>query len=138
MEIATERARVKRGRQIEPGWLVSLMVRWSRRSLKVESGALGYPTRSAGFSEKTTGGYNHSNPTTFGIEDFTDLDEALQVLGACNQAQFVSMMMYYKPWIVAALRAEGWAFGDSTYFKRLHAAHAFVAKIMDDKKQKVE
>ena len=122
--------------QINPAWLVSLMVRWARRSLKSESGALGFPTKSPGFSEKTTGGYSHSNPVAFAAEDFKDLDQALKTLSVVNPAQFITMMMYYKPWIVEAKRTEGWAFGNSTYFKRLRDGHNFVARLMDDMKTK--
>jgi hypothetical protein len=55
-----------------------------------------------------------------------------------HQGQFVAMMMYYKPWVTQAMRDDGWPFNDSTYYKRLHAAHSFVSGSMDDMKQKVE
>lgn len=113
------------------------MTRWAIRQLRGESSALGYPAKAAGFSEKTTGGYNHSNPTAFGIEDFRDLDEALQLL--CNERkwQFAAMMMYYKPWIVVEMKAEGYPFGNSTYYQRLHSAHDYVAGIMDLRKNRI-
>lgn len=124
--------------QINPAWLVSLMSRWAIRQLAGESGALGYPRKACGFSEKTTGGYNHTNPCAFGVEDFRDLDNALADLMGQHQAQFVAMMMYYKPWVVQAMRGEGWPFNNSTYYKRLHAAHAFVADHMDSVNLRIE
>ena len=119
---------------INPPWLVSLMCRWSARQLTVQSGALGYPKKSAGFSEKITGGYDHSTPHDFSTEDYTALESALRSLQDAHKEQFTTMMMYYKPWVVTAMIGEGWPFGNSTYFKRLHAGHAYVAAMMDAEK----
>lgn len=116
---------------INPPWLVSLMCRWSARQLTVQSGALGYPKKAPGFTEKTTGGYNHTTPHDFSTEDYTQLDAALGSLQDAHKGQFVTMMMYYKPWCVQAMIDDGWPFGNSTYFKRLHAGHAYVASLMD-------
>lgn len=124
-----------------PGWLVSLMCRWSIRQLAGETGSLGYPKKACGFSEKTTGGYNHTEPMGFSIEDFKGLDAALNELRDTHQAQHIAMMMYYKPWVVVAMQLDGWPFGNSTYYKRLHSAHDFVAIKMRkvvDKAEKVE
>lgn len=121
-----------------PAWLVSLMCRWSIKQLRVESGALGYPQKACGFSEKTTGGYSHSDPTGYSAEDFQALNVALDALRIQHESQFATMMMYYKPWIVESMTANGWAFNNSTYYKRLHAAHDFVARLMDDMRVKVE
>lgn len=121
-----------------PAWLVSLMARWSIKQLRVESGALGYPQKACGFSEKTTGGYSHSDPVSFNADDFADLEIALDALRLKHESQCVALLMYYKPWCVAAMTAEGWPFNNSTYYKRLHAAHDFVATAMDDMRPKVE
>ena len=117
--------------QINPGWLVSLMTRWALRQLAGETSSLGYPGKSAGFSEKTTGGYNHSNPTAFGVEDFRDLEAVLNVMAHERQWQYITMMMYYKPWTVKAAIEQGFPFGNSTYYKRLHSAHEYVARELD-------
>lgn len=108
--------------QINPGWLVALMTRWASRRP-----AIGYPTKSTGFSERTSGGYDHSTPMDFCADDYTDLEAALNVLREIKPEQFAAMMMYYKPWVIKSLQAEGHAFGNSTYYQRLHAAHSFVA-----------
>ena len=118
----------------QPGWLVSLMSQWALRELRVQDRALGYPRKACGFSEKTTGGYNHSDPTAFQARDFTDLEQALEQLRDAHPAQMAAMQMYYKGWTVRALIAEGWPFGNSTYYDRLHRAHAFVAALMDRQK----
>jgi len=124
--------------QINPAWLVSLMCRWVARQLASGAGALGYPKKACGFSEKTTGGYNHSNPVAFTAEDFSDLERALDQLSKTRPEQFRTMMIYYRPWKVAEARADGFPFGNSTYYKRLHAAHDFVATTMDASRRKVE
>lgn len=96
-----------------------------------EAKALGYPKKACGFSEKTTGGYNHSDPTAFGVRDFSDLEIALKQLKESSQEQYLTMMMYYKPWTVQAMVANGFDFNNSTYYKRLHAGHKRVADCMD-------
>lgn len=101
-----------------------------------ESKALGYPKKACGFSEKTTGGYNHSDPTSFGVQDFSDLELALVRLKNEHFAQYIAMAQYYKPWIVKAMIKEGWPFNNSTYYKRLHSAHGNVASYMDESKAK--
>lgn len=121
--------------QIQPGWLVSLMCRWAMRQLAGEEGSLGYPKKACGFSERTTGGYSHTNPVAFSSEDFRELDAALIALRAHSMGKYMAISQYYKPWIVKATVADGWPFNNSTYFKRLHAAHSFVAAHMDASKQ---
>jgi hypothetical protein len=119
---------------LNPGWLVSLMCQWARRELAMQDRSLGYPRKAAGFSEKTTGGYNHSDPVAFQARDFTDLERALELLREEHPEQMAAMVMYYKPWAIRALREEGWPFGNSTYYDRLHRAHAWVAMRMDREK----
>ena len=115
-----------------PAWLVSLMCRWAIKQLRVESGALGYPQKAAGFSEKTTGGYSHSDPTGYSAEDFQALNVALDALQMHSKEKFIAILQYYKPWIVEATIADGWPFNNSTYYKRLHAAHAYIASHMEE------
>ena len=119
----------------QPGWLVGLMSQWALRELAVQDRTLGYPRKACGFSEKTTGGYNHSDPTAFQARDFTDLERALGQLRDAHPAQMAAMMMYYKAWTVRALIEEGWPFGNSTYYDRLHRAHAWVSAVMNEMKQ---
>jgi hypothetical protein len=124
--------------QLNPGWLVSLLNRWAIRSLSLERVAIGYPTKACGFSERTTGGYNHSNPVAFSAEDFRDLDTALEQLKLSHKEQFMATMMFYKPWVVESARHENWPFKNSTYYKRLHAAHSFLATQLDLMKNRVD
>ncbi len=113
--------------EIEPRWLVSMMCRWARYELTCQSRALGYPKKAAGFSEKTTGGHDHSDPTAFTAQDFRTLETALDDCREREVNLWAAMMMYYKPWAVASFEAEGFPFANSTYYDRLHRAHRLVA-----------
>lgn len=117
-----------------PGWLVSLMCQLVRRELAVKNHSLGYPKKAPGFSEKITAGWNHSAPVDFSGIDFADLEAALELLRDLHPERFAAMMMYYKPWSVRGLIEEGWPFNNSTYYARLHRAHAWVAAAMDRQK----
>lgn len=114
-----------------PGWLVSLMCQWVRHELSIQDRSLGYPKKSHIFSLRTTGGHDHSDPTAFHAKDYRELERALDLLRDDAPPQYAAMMMYYKPWCVNALRGEGWPFGNSTYYDRIHRAHAYVARAME-------
>lgn len=111
---------------INPRWLVSLMCQWARRELSSQDGGIGYPKKAAFL-------LIHSNtpakvdPTGDSAQDFRDLDSALEACRSERIELWVTMMMYYKPWAIAALAAEGYPFGNSTYFKRLHLAHTYIS-----------
>jgi hypothetical protein len=111
---------------IQPRWLVSLMCQWAVRQLAEQDGGLGYPKKVA-FLLIPSGNDSHTDPTAQSAKDFADLSAALEACRAERLELWVTMMMYYKPWMVAALSAEGYPFGNSTYFKRLHIAHAWIS-----------
>lgn len=120
---------------IQPRWLVSLMCQWALRERAVQDGGLGYPKKAAFL-------LIHSNtparvdPTGESAQDFRDLDAALEACRTDRIELWVTMMMYYKPWAVLALQAEGYPFGNSTYFKRLHIAHGWVSAHICKKDEK--
>lgn len=116
-----------------PGWLVNLLTRWAGQELRIESRSMGYPTRAPGFSEKITGGYDHSDPFDFHAQDFSALTEAVGELRDAHAGRCAALLMHYRPWCARALAGEGWPMGNSTYFSRLHAAHAWLASKMDEK-----
>ena len=121
-----------------PDWLVNLLNRWSKQELRLESNAMGYPSKCPGFSERTTGGYNHSDPFNFHAEDFRELVGCLEALKDEHLGQFTALMMCYKPWCIQALQGDGWPFQNSTYYDRLHRAHSYMAAAMDAKKAQRE
>lgn len=118
----------------EPSWVVSLMSRWVYRRMNM---AVGFPHKAPGFSEKTTGGYNHTEPHDFCGQDFSDLEHALDRLRNEQQELFCAIWMYYLPWSINGLQAEGWPFGNSTYYERLHRAHRAIALLMGEKTKQV-
>jgi hypothetical protein len=114
---------------IEPRWLVSLMCVWAVHERASDNRHSGYPNKVAWLS--IPGGNTSPDPTAFCAQDFTELETALEALRESHLGQFVAMMMYYKPWGIQACVAEGWPFGCSTYYARLHAAHGKVAASID-------
>lgn len=122
----------------KPDWLVNLLNRWAKQELRLESNAMGYPTKSPGFSQEKTSGHNHSEPFSFQCEDFSDLVQCLESLKDADLGQFCALMMHYKPWCIQALQGDGWPFQNSTYYARLHRAHAYMAAAMDAKKAQRE
>jgi hypothetical protein len=116
--------------EIEPRWLVSLMCVWATSERARDNGHSGYPNHVAWLTVRG-GGPSIPDPTSFCAQDFTELNEALEELRESHLGQLMAMVMYYKPWGVEACRAEGWPFGDSTYYARLHAGHAKVAATIE-------
>lgn len=116
--------------EIEPRWLVSLLNVWARKGLYRERDEVGWYNQSAFLTvgRATTG---HADPTSYCAQDFSELENALEDLRAANVRQLMALMMYYKPWGVQAAIAEGWPFQNTTYYDRLHAAHAYVAAHID-------
>lgn len=108
----------------QPRWLVSLMCQWARRELAGQDGGLGYPKKAAFL-------LIHSNtpakvdPTGESAQDFRELDEALELCRLNHLPLWAALMMYYKPWSIAGLRAEGFPFApNQIYFTNLHKAHS--------------
>ncbi len=111
--------------EYQPRWLVSLMCQWAVRQRALEDGGLGYPKKAA-FLLIPSGTDTHTDPTGQSAQDFADLDTALEACRTDRVELWAVMIMYYKPWAAAALQAEGYPFGNSTYFNRLHIARIFV------------
>ena len=110
----------------QPRWLVSLMCQWARRELAAQDGGLGYPKKAA-FLLIHASSPARVDPTGECARDFRELDDALRKCMENRIELWISLMMYYKPWCIQAFVAEGYPFGNSTYFARLHLAHAYVA-----------
>jgi hypothetical protein len=131
----TKEAQMAKPADIEPRWLVSLMSVWARGERARDNGHSGYPNKVAWLS--IPGGGTSPDPTGFCAQDFTELNDALEELRESALPQLVAMIMYYKPWGVQACIAEGWPFGDSTYYQRLHAGHAKVAASINRRREMV-
>ena len=109
----------------QPRWLVSLMCQWARRELSNQDGGLGYPKKSA-FLLIHSATAAHTDPTGESARDFQELDDALEKCRNERLELWVTLMMYYKPWSIAGLQAEGYPFGNRTYYYRLHLSHSYV------------
>lgn len=120
---------------IQPRWLVSLMCQWARRELSAQDGGLGYPKKAA-FLLIHSASPARTDPTGESAQDFRDLDASLEACRNDRIELWVTMMMYYKPWSVIAFQAEGYPFGNSTYFKRLHIAHDLISREIMEKQGK--
>lgn len=119
----------------QPRWLVSLMCQWARRTSDEEGAALGYPKQAA-FLTIGRAKVASTDPTEFCARDYRDLEAALRDCWKCETKLWAAMMMYYRPWCIEAFKAEGWPFGNSTYYDRLHAAHRRIAEFLDNLKAK--
>ncbi len=122
---------------IEPRWLVSLMCQWARRQTDLSDGALGFPSKSS-FLTIGAASSVRTDPTEFSARDFTDLEAALKDCLDEAPGLWAAMMMYYRPWTVKALQGEGWPFGNSTYYARLHLGHRRVSLHIDAHKPQPE
>ena len=111
---------------IQPRWLVSLLCQWARKELAAQDGGTGYPKKSA-FLLIHVSNSIRTDPTGESAQDFRDLEDALEDVRKKRIELWVTLMMYYKPWSVLSLQAEGYPWGNSTYFKRLHLAHEYVS-----------
>ena len=124
-----------RNAEIEPRWLVSLMCQWVRRQNALEDGALGYPAKSS-FLTIGVQRSDRIDPTEFCARDFDELEAALRELLNTKPDQWAAMMMYYRPWSINALKGEGWPFGNSTYYQRLHSGHKRISTMLVENKLK--
>jgi hypothetical protein len=126
------------GKRIElnPGWLVGLLARWALRDTPGRE--LGYASGCGwmrGF--KSSPATAIVDPTSFSADDFGDIEAGMIWLHEAYQPAWAAVMMYYKPWTIQALQAEGFPFGagNKTYYNRLHDGHARLASRLDEMKE---
>lgn len=121
------------GKRIElnPAWLVGLLSQWVKHGLASELGHLGFASGSSWMRGLKSSPASCIDPTGFAARDFTDLENCLRELDEMDKPLMAAVLMYYKPWSIEGLKAEGYPFGDSTYYHRLHRAHSILAASMD-------
>jgi hypothetical protein len=120
------------GKRIElnPAWLVSLLNQWALHDLRSQTGGLGYASGSSWMRGLKSSPASSIDPTGYAARDFRDVEAALDELRGSALNLWAALMMYYRPWAINAFRAEGYPFGNSTYYDRLHRAHDSVALTM--------
>jgi hypothetical protein len=120
------------GRRVElnPAWLVSLLSQWALHDLRSQTGGLGYASGSSWMRGLKSSPASSIDPTGYAARDFRDVEAAMEDLRVNGVNLWAALMMYYRPWAVAAFQNEGYPFQNSTYYDRLHRGHAEVAVFM--------
>lgn len=120
--------------------MVSLLARWVQYHLRDS----GYYFGSSAFlrervdcydSTRNRGsGYDGStNLWGFSIQEFERVDAEMARLAKTDRYFYAAISMYYKPWTIQSLQAQGYPFNPSkTYYRRLHLAHAWLAEALSD------
>ena len=117
--------------QIEPAWLVSLLNQWALHDLRSQTGGLGYASGSSWMRGLKSSPASSIDPTGYAARDYRDVEAAMEDLRTNGVNLWAALMMYYRPWVVEAFKAEGYPFNNSTFYERLHKAHSLVAGHMD-------
>lgn len=116
--------------EVEPRWLVSLLNQWAIHDLRSQTGGLGYASGSSWMRGLKSSPASSIDPTGFAARDFRDIEGVMEDLRTTAVNHWAALMMYYRPWAVAAFKSEGYPFGNSTFYDRLHRAHSDVALTM--------
>lgn len=122
--------------QLEPGWLVGLLSQWALHDLRSQTGGLGYASGSSWMRGLKSSPASSIDPTGYAARDFREVEAAMEDLRVNGVNLWAALMMYYRPWVVAAFQAEGYPFQTSTYYDRLHRGHAEVVVLMAKMKAK--
>jgi hypothetical protein len=119
--------------EIEPRWLVSLLVRWALKDI---------PGRELGYSSgcgwmrgfKSSPATAIESPTGLTGRDVDECEQAMKWLHENYQPLWAATMMYYKAWTIRDLQEMGFPFGpgNKTYYNRLHEAHAKLANKLNE------
>lgn len=113
--------------EVNPAWLVSLLNQWAIHSLRSQTGGLGFASGSSWMRGLKSSPASSIDPTGYAARDFREVDAAMDSLRMSGTNLWAAVTMYYKPWAVAAFRAEGYPFANSTYYDRLHRGHSELA-----------
>jgi hypothetical protein len=116
--------------QFQPAWLVSLLNQWAIYDLRSQTGGLGYASGSSWMRGLKSSPASSIDPTGYAARDFRDVEAAMDDLRVNGVNLWAALMMYYRPWCVAAFQAEGYPFQSSTYYDRLHRGHSEVSVFM--------
>jgi hypothetical protein len=122
--------------EFNPAWLVSLLNQWAIHDLRSQTGGLGYASGSSWMRGLKSSPASSIDPTGYAARDFRDVESAMEDLRATGVNLWAALMMYYRPWVIAAFRDAGHPFQTSTYYDRLHRGHAEVALFMGQIKAK--
>jgi hypothetical protein len=121
------------GRRVDlnPAWLVSLLNQWALHDLRSQTGGLGFASGSSWMRGLKSSPASSIDPTGYAAKDFRTVESAMTELMQTGTNLWAALMMYYRPWVIDAFKAEGYPFQTSTFYERLHRGHAEVARMMD-------
>lgn len=121
--------------EIQPGWLVSLLNQWARHDLRTQTGGLGYASGCGWMRGLKSSPASSVDPTGYAARDFRQVEAAMQDLMQAGTNLWAAVMMYYKPWVIPAFKAEGYPHNTSVFYERLHRAHRHLVDHMDAARQ---
>jgi hypothetical protein len=124
--------------EIEPAWLVGLLSQWAIHSLRDETGGLGYASGSGWMRGLKSSPASSVDPTGYAARDFRGVDAAMDAMMRSHRDLWAAVTMYYKPWMVEAMRAEGYPFCTTTYYTRLQTGHREIAWLMNARRDERE
>ena len=109
--------------------LVRLIEMWVIHEVQATAGTLGYPKQSAGFGQGQVKQAGYVDPTGYSAWDHRAVARAVDSLSKTDRDLYATIQMYYMPWSVQELVAEGFPFPPvraQTYYDRLERAHAWL------------
>lgn len=113
---------------VQPKWLDEMLWRWGLRSLRRESGALGYPTICPMLREGIPVRTHSFEPTGYSEEDFTQLERAVAALEGRHQ---LAIVRAYRPWKAREIDSEFSGVTVRTWQRRVHEAVAHILAHMN-------
>lgn len=116
--------------QLEPAWLIGLLMAWSRRTSR--DNGLGYPSQCIYLKERI--GYSQRSYEPTGYSS-AEVDMVGQHVNALRLMRRLAVMRYCKPWMVNAINLElGREFDTDTWMYHLKNALAEVVGLMEKRK----
>lgn len=109
--------------------LVKLIEMWVVHEVQATAGSLGYPKQSPGFGQGQVKQAGYVDPTGYSAWDHRAVARAVDSLSKTDRDLYATIQMYYMPWSVQELVAEGFPFPPvraQTYYDRLERAHAWL------------
>ncbi len=118
---------MSRHAQLEPAWLIGLLMAWSRRTSR--DNGLGYPSECIYLKERTGNPQRSYEPTGYSS---AEVDAVGQHVHGLRMMRKLAIMRYCKPWMILAITAElGREFDTDTWMYHLKNGIAEIVTLMD-------
>ncbi len=106
--------------QLEPRWLVGLLVAWGRHKRRESTGSLGYYSVNPMLKDGIRGQAQSHEPMGYGAGDFRDLEKAMQLL---DKPRLAAVVRYTLPEKARAFDEE-WGYSTDSWLRLLKAGLA--------------